>query len=113
MDAHRMTSATGGLARSSHLPPLGHRPATGAAWRKGWTPWGTPCSVLVVDGFACAAHATEKSDCPVAKLDVTRGCHKTSVGLAPKAVTTPVAQALVAWTRRHKAGSYRFCDSLL
>ena len=39
---------------------------------------------------------------------ILRTCHKTSVGLAPRAVTTPVAQALVAWTRRHKAGGYRF-----
>ena len=42
-----------------------------------------------------------------------RGCHKTSVGLAPKAVTTGVAQALVACKGRHKAGGYRFCGSLL
>ena len=31
--------------------------------RKGWTPWGTPCSAQVVDGFAYGAHATEKRDC--------------------------------------------------
>jgi hypothetical protein len=38
-------------------------------WRKGWTPWGTPCSVLVVDGFAHSAHAAEKGDCPLGRLD--------------------------------------------
>lgn len=37
-------------------------------WRKGWTPWGTPCSVLVVDGFAHSAHAAEKGDCPLGRM---------------------------------------------
>ena len=37
-------------------------------WRKGWTPWGTPCCVMVVDGFAYAAHATEQPNCPLARL---------------------------------------------
>jgi hypothetical protein len=37
-------------------------------WRKGWTPWGTPCAVLMVDGLAFAAHATEKHNCPLARL---------------------------------------------
>ena len=42
-----------------------------------------------------------------------RTCHKTPAGLAPKAATAAVAQALAACTGRHKAGGYRFCDRLL
>jgi len=41
-----------------------------------------------------------------------RGCHKTHAGLGPAKIGRPVAQALVVCLRRHKAGSYRFCDSL-
>ena len=37
-------------------------------WQKGWTPWGTPCGVMVVDGFAYAAHANEQQNCPLARL---------------------------------------------
>jgi hypothetical protein len=37
-------------------------------WKKGWTPWGTPCSVLVEDGKQLAAHAAEKRDCPLVRL---------------------------------------------
>ena len=37
-------------------------------WRKGWTPWGTPCSVRVENGQWLVAHATEKRDCPLGRL---------------------------------------------
>ncbi len=37
-------------------------------WQKGWTPWGTPCAVMMVDGFAYAAHANEQQNCPLARL---------------------------------------------
>jgi hypothetical protein len=37
-------------------------------WQKGWTPWGTPCGVMMVDGFAYAAHANEQQNCPLARL---------------------------------------------
>ena len=37
-------------------------------WKKGWTPWGTPCSVLMIDGLAYAAQAAESQDCPLARM---------------------------------------------
>jgi hypothetical protein len=51
--------------RSLKKSPLS-RSSADVQWRKGWTPWGTPCSVMVVDGFAYAAQAAEKADCPLA-----------------------------------------------
>ena len=44
------------------------RGARACQWRKGWTPWGTPCSVLVVDGMASVARAAEKHTCPLGRL---------------------------------------------
>ncbi len=45
-----------------------HGDVNRAQWVKGWTPWGTPCSVLIVDGLASAARSSEKYDCPLGRL---------------------------------------------
>ena len=41
-------------------------------WVKGWTPWGTPCGVQLVDGAVYKASATEANNCPVARLATAR-----------------------------------------
>ena len=64
MNTARVEKATGRNAISPTTPPQ----SPSAQWRKGWTPWGTPCSVLIVDGYAHAAHAAEKHDCPLARM---------------------------------------------
>lgn len=54
---------------TSLTTPVENQPATPTVqWQKGWTPWGTPCGVMIVEGFAYAAHATEQQNCPLARL---------------------------------------------
>jgi hypothetical protein len=68
MKTLRLETATRRNSRSTTVLPANQRTISNVQWRKGWTPWGTPCGVLMVDGYAHAAHATEKSDCPLARL---------------------------------------------
>jgi len=68
MKTLRVEIAAGRSITSTTALPANQRTAPNTQWRKGWTPWGTPCSVLIVDGYDHASHATEKSDCPLARL---------------------------------------------
>ena len=45
----------------------GHQQPT-FTWAKGWTPWGTPCSVLIIDGRIKDANSTESQHCACTRL---------------------------------------------